>query len=211
MERDLIAHTPQIQVSNMPEDKCDLSLISTPRHQQRKTLILDLDETLVHSGFREPEMYDFSIVVQYNGTPIIIYVQKRPGVDEFIQQVAGQFDLYIFTASLPEYSIPVVQALIPGFPTSRILTRRHCRIVNGMLVKDVSIFRRDLSDVILVDNSAFSYQLQPENGIPVSTWTGNYEDTQLTAELFPFLMMCKEAQDVRNLISSAFLQIPISA
>jgi TFIIF-interacting CTD phosphatase-like protein len=44
--------------------------------------------------------------------------------------------------------------------------------------KDLSIINRDLSKMVLVDNSPFSYLYQVENGIPILPYYGG-EDCEL--------------------------------
>ena len=50
-----------------------------------KTLVLDLDETLVHSQFNQIKNPDYVIPVNIDGSVCNIYVQKRPGVDNFLK------------------------------------------------------------------------------------------------------------------------------
>ena len=202
--QNLIAHTPLISPDASVIAQGELLHIAPTIHKP-KTLILDMDETLVHSSFTMPEHYDFEIYIKYGQNSLPIYIQKRPGVDSFLKNIMGSFDIYIFTASMPEYSIPVIKQLIPNFPESRILSRKHCRLINGSLVKDLTIFKRDLSNLIIIDNSPSCYQLQPSNGIPIPSWTGDYNDNILTTIIEPFLALCLTVSDVRPLISAAFL------
>jgi RNA polymerase II subunit A small phosphatase-like protein len=169
----------------------------------RLSVIFDLDETLIHGSLEPPETYDFAVSVQYGGTPTTIYIQERPGVREFIRFAAMEFDIFIFTASLAEYAIPVVQHLLSCFPPERILSRIHCRCVNGLIVKDLSIFKRDLSRMIIVDNTPQSFMLQPGNGIEISTWVGDQSDLTLLDQLLPFLRLCASVNDVRPLLAQA--------
>ena len=199
IERSLIAHSP-LEAAAVVSSTV-LETIKQNIALQRKTLILDLDETLIHSGFQKPQNYDLEVPVSYQNNTYTIYVQKRPDFDEFMEEVIKMFDVYIFTASMPEYAVPVVKTLMPYFPTSRILTRYHCRFINGMLVKDLTIFKRDLSQIIIIDNSPACFQLQKENGIEVSTWTGDQLDTELFDEIMPILDDCFEAEDVRDVIA----------
>lgn len=196
----IIAHTPNVVAEASAIARGEFFKVI--HMNKKKTLILDLDETLVHSSFKSPEHYDFQIPVRYGSNQIPIYVQKRPGVDEFLTHLLFDFNLYIFTASVPEYSYPCVQELIPNFPISRILTRKHCRFIDGYLVKDLSMFKQDLSNIIIVDNSSRSFQLQPENGILVPSWTGSTDDNILLQTIFPLLTLCKNANDVRPVISA---------
>lgn len=50
----------------------------------KKTLILDLDETLVHSQFKVVKKPDYVIPVDIEGKICNIYVLKRPGVEFFL-------------------------------------------------------------------------------------------------------------------------------
>jgi Dullard-like phosphatase family protein len=169
----------------------------------KMSLVLDLDETLVFSSFAEPEHYDFVVEVMQGTTATKVYIRKRPGVDEFITAAAWEFDLFIFTASLANYAVPVIQGILPCFPAERVLSRAHCRLVNGLIVKDLSIFGRDLARMILVDNSPQSFIAQPENGIVISTWQGDLTDGVLLNELLPFLRICAGARDVREVLNPA--------
>jgi Dullard-like phosphatase family protein len=164
------------------------------------SVVLDLDETLVHGCLSRPEWYDFEVSVEFGPTPIPVYIQERPGAREFFEAVAREFDVFIFTASRMEYAVPVVQRLLPCFPAERILTRPHCRFVKGLLVKDLTIFGRDLSRVVIVDNMRESFMLQPWNGVEVPTWVGDQNDRTLLDELLPFLRMSSMACDVREFL-----------
>ena len=56
-----------------------------PSHVKgRKTLVLDLDETLVHSQFKEIPKPDYIIPVEIEGRTQEIFVMKRPGAEYFI-------------------------------------------------------------------------------------------------------------------------------
>jgi len=46
----------------------------------KKCLVLDLDETLVHSSFHPTAVFDFQIKVEIDGIYHDVYVAKRPGV-----------------------------------------------------------------------------------------------------------------------------------
>jgi len=169
-----------------------------------KLLVLDLDETLVHSGFSKPDNYDHEVIIRHKNTEYIIYVQKRPGFDFFMENVIQQFDVCIFTASLAEYSIPVIKRILPSFPESNILTREHCIQIQRILVKDLSIFKRDFSNIIIVDNSPLSFQMNIENGIVVPAFVGDPTDDYLLNELLPYVQELDKCEDVREKIGELF-------
>lgn len=54
----------------------------------KKTLVLDLDETLVHSAFVKPAQFDLELKVQMEGREFVVFVSIRPGFDRFIKEIA---------------------------------------------------------------------------------------------------------------------------
>jgi len=75
-------------------------------------LILDLDETLVHSSFKYVPHVDIILPIEIEGKQCDIYVLKRPGVDEFLLKMSEIFELVIFTASLSKVRTIFILATI---------------------------------------------------------------------------------------------------
>eukprot|EP00923_Selenidium_pygospionis_P017249 GHVN01030305.1.p1 GENE.GHVN01030305.1~~GHVN01030305.1.p1 ORF type:complete len:355 (+),score=59.56 GHVN01030305.1:251-1315(+) len=94
----------------------------------KKTLVLDLDETLVHSCFRPVSISSFSIPVEIDGYIHRIYVCKRPWVDEFLATVAKKYEVVIFTASLRKYADPLIDRLDPSGNGKWRLFREACTV-----------------------------------------------------------------------------------
>jgi NLI interacting factor-like phosphatase len=113
--------------------------------KKQKTLVLDLDETLIHSSCKSIQKYDMMIEVLMNKTACLYYVTKRPFVDYFLKMVSQWYRLVIFTASLPEYADPVIDWLDNG---ARILQNRFfrgsCIQKEGLYLKDLSLIEHDL-------------------------------------------------------------------
>jgi len=152
-----------------------------------KTLVLDLDETLVHSSFRPVPSPDFVISIELDGVTHRVYVQKRPGVDQFLEECAAKFEVVVFTASLDKYANPLMDILDPkGFVKVRLF-RESCVQHYGNYVKDLSLLGRRLEDTLIIDNSPFSYMFQPDNAIPITSWFNDRSDRELY-DLIPFLM-----------------------
>jgi CTD small phosphatase-like protein 2 len=62
------------------------------------------------------------------------------------------------------------------------LYREHCYISpEGYLVKDLRILGRQLANVLLVDNAAYSYAFQLDNGVPVLPYFQGKNDYELVA------------------------------
>jgi carboxy-terminal domain RNA polymerase II polypeptide A small phosphatase len=71
----------------------------------KKTLILDLDETLVHSGFKGFKVSsDMVLKIELEAKIHDIHVLIRPGAKEFLERMADLYELVIFTASLSKVS-----------------------------------------------------------------------------------------------------------
>lgn len=91
----------------------------------QKTLVLDLDETLIHSTTKASRDYDTKIDVALDRSSCTFYVYKRPHVDYFLRQASRWYELVIFTASTAEYAAPVIDWLDP----QRLISRRYYREV----------------------------------------------------------------------------------
>lgn len=173
------------------------ALLPPKRVSHKVTLILDLDETLVHSSFKPVAGADWVVPVEVDGTVHRVFVCKRPGLDAFMKRVAEQFEVVIFTASLDKYANPVLDLMERNAPRSVHfrLFREHCVLTNGALVKDLTRMGRDVRKCIIVDNSPASYLLQPENAIPISSWFDAPNDQQLLLML-PWLQRMQHQDDV---------------
>ena len=103
----------------------------------KKCLVLDLDETLVHSSFRAVPGADFVIPVQIEDVVHFVYVMKRPGVDEFLVEMAKHYEIVVYTASLNKYADPLLDLLDPQKTIRTRLFRESCVYYEGNYVKDL--------------------------------------------------------------------------
>jgi carboxy-terminal domain RNA polymerase II polypeptide A small phosphatase len=97
----------------------------------RKTLLLDVDETLVHSSFSPSGKASIVLPIDIEGRICNIYVQVRPDCVEFIKQVSKHFEVVIFTASLSKYANPLMNILDPQRVVAQRLFREHCTFHKG--------------------------------------------------------------------------------
>lgn len=165
----------------------------------RKCLVLDLDETLVHSSFKPIPDADFKIEIELEGTIHRVYVRKRPFVDEFLKDVGKKWEVVIFTASLAKYADPLLDILDRDQVVTSRLFRGGCVQHYGNYVKDLSLMGRPLKETVIVDNSPFSYMFQPDNAIPITSWFNDRQDRQLK-DLIPFLDSLLEVEDVTTIL-----------
>ncbi|KAI0024120.1 NLI interacting factor-like phosphatase-domain-containing protein [Xylariomycetidae sp. FL0641] len=197
---------PKRQPSYLPNEA------SAP--QPQKTLILDLDETLIHSMSKGGRMGSGHMVeVRLNMNvgagqqamgpqhPILYYVHKRPHCDEFLKKVCKWFNLVVFTASVQEYADPVIDWLESErkYFSGRYY-RQHCTFRHGAFIKDLSSIEPDLSRVMILDNSPLSYMFHQDNAIPIQGWISDPTDNDLL-HLVPLLEGLQYVSDVRALLA----------
>lgn len=127
-----------------------------------------------------------------------VYVIKRPGVDEFLTEMAKYYEIVIYTASLNKYADPLLDLLDPQKVIRTRLFRESCVYYEGNYVKDLSLLDRDLSNTIIIDNSPNSYIFHPENAIDCTSFIDDPKDRELN-QIGDFLKGIHGVKDVRNI------------
>lgn len=156
------------------------------KFHNKKCLILDLDETLVHSSFKYLRTADFVIPVEIENQIHHVYVIKRPGVDEFLKKVGEWYEVVVFTASVSKYGNPLLDKLDIHKSVHHRLFRDSCFNYEGNFIKNLSQIGRPLNESIIIDNSPASYIFHPQHSVPISSWFSDTHDNELL-DLLPFL------------------------
>ena len=183
-----------------PQSGGEVPLLPPQLDQDRgkKCVVIDLDETLVHSSFKPVANADFIVPVEIDGVVHQVYVLKRPHVDQFLKRMGELFECVLFTASLSKYADPVTDLLDRTGCFRARLFREHCVFHRGNYVKDLSRLGRDINNTVIIDNSPASYIFHPDNAVPVGSWFDDPTDTELL-DLIPFfegLSRVKDAVEV---------------
>ncbi|KAI9834141.1 MAG: mitochondrial inner membrane protein required for protein import [Phylliscum demangeonii] len=142
-----------------------------PAFERPLTLVLSLDDLLVHSEWTREHGWRMA---------------KRPGVDYFLRYIQQYYELVIFTTMPVVTGEQVIRKLDPYRIVMWPLFREATKYVDGTHVKDLSFLNRDLSKVILMDTDPSHAMLQPENAIILPKWKGDPQDSELVAYI-PFL------------------------
>jgi len=175
-------------------------ILLPPKNSKKKTLVLDLDETLVHSQFMEfSDKSDLVIQIEIENEIHDIHVKVRPGVKEFLEKMDKIYELVVFTASISKYADPLLDLIDKKGYCPYRLFREHCTLINTTFVKDLQRLGRDIKNIIIVDNSPVSYALHPENGLPILTWFEDKSDRELF-KITPILQFLSSVPDVREYI-----------
>mmetsp|Transcript_28983 Transcript_28983/g.63807 ORF Transcript_28983/g.63807 Transcript_28983/m.63807 type:complete len:457 (+) Transcript_28983:202-1572(+) len=128
------------------------------------TLVLDLDETLVH--FQDME----------GGGHFGI----RPGCDEFLERMHSLgYEIVIFTAATQDYADWVIDSIDPENRIHARLYRQHALPWGPIYVKDLSRLGRSLETTLIIDNVQENFMLQPNNGIFIAPWYDDPHDSAL--------------------------------
>ncbi|XP_074566201.1 uncharacterized protein LOC141822772 [Curcuma longa] len=173
-----------------------------PSFPEKKTVFLDLDETLIHSRTDPPpDRYDFTVHPSIDGRIVPFYVLKRPGADELLRAAAGAFEVVVFTAGLREYASLVLDRLDPaGNLIAHRLYRDSCREMEGKLVKDLAGVGRALDRAVLVDDNPNAYVLQPENALRVTPFSDDLCDRELS-KVIEFFEVAALFEDIRDAVA----------
>ena len=194
--------------------KYDIPPVSTSIfNSNKKLLILDIDETLVHSDLdfslnQNKTKYDAILHFdseEEKNIPVPLIV--RPGTKKFLDYAVQEFDLVVFTASEQQYADVVIDYLEKDKKYfKKRFYRNHCVFIEpGLYIKDLRIFSgiKKLEDIIILDNSLFSFANQLNNGILITSFFSDLNDTFLE-NVKCYLDYLKNEKDIRIVNKKSF-------
>ena len=172
---------------------------------QKKMLVLDLDETLIHTTTIKPTNPELDyITLKFDDE--ILYAIKRPFVREFLEIASELFELAIFTAGEREYADQILDDICPNsktiLPKNKRKYRDSCKLHFQKLYKDLDIFGKSKKDILIVDDNPENTYFFPKNAIVIPAFLGDENDTFLLDKLLPVLQKCSTSKDVRSVINS---------
>lgn len=181
---------------------------------KKKLLLLDLDETLIHSEIRDKNNFFilnklnetancYHKLFSYSENNMIYYfdIFFRPYLFDFLHEIQSYFDLGIFTASSKGYADTIINYIDPENKIFKFrLYREACiPIQNYVFIKDLRIIRNyEPSNVILIDNSLYSFINQPKNAMIFYSFYWDNKDDQLIKARNFLMKYIYNAKDVRE-------------
>ncbi|EGR33782.1 NLI interacting factor-like phosphatase family protein, putative [Ichthyophthirius multifiliis] len=171
------------------------------KKNRQKTLVFDLDETLIHCNENVQIPSDVVLPIKFpTGEIIEAGINIRPYCYECLQELSKYYEIVVFTASHSCYANVVLDYLDPkGQYISYRLYRENCVTTEeGVYIKDLRVLQnRNMSDIVLVDNAAYSFGFQINNGIPVIPFYDNKNDNELK-NLINFMKSIHQVKDFRD-------------
>nr|XP_025626756.1 mitochondrial import inner membrane translocase subunit TIM50 isoform X2 [Arachis hypogaea] len=143
-----------------------------PPEQHAFTLVLDLNETLIHYIWtRETGWQTF----------------KRPGVDAFLEHLAHYYEIVVYSDEQNMFVDTVMERLDTNHYVRYRLARTATKYQDGKHFRDLSKLNRDPAKVLYLSGHAFESCLQPENCVPIKPWQQTDKDDTALLDFIPFL------------------------
>ncbi|XP_048470180.1 CTD small phosphatase-like protein 2 isoform X2 [Rhincodon typus] len=156
------------------------------------SLVLGLDETLVHCQLTDMEGTEFVFPVCFQDKSYQVYVKLRPYCREFLENLSQFYEIILFTTATKDYVDKLLDILDPRRRLIRHrLYRKHCVCVQGNYIRELTTLGRDLAKTVFVDTSAETFSCQVSNGIQIKSWLKDPKDQELR-KLIPFLQKLAE-------------------
>lgn len=199
-----------------------------PEHIGKVTVVLDLDETLIHSIF----LRDLEVLLRGNGGKASKIVKKmkkksdlfltdvgrcgdiavffRPGLHRFLSKLSKTCEVVLWTASNRKYAKPILDYIDPdGELLPYRLFRKHTiERADNELVKDLSKLGRDMKRTVLIDNNPRTLDRAPRNVYLIPDFYGDPNDTELS-KAWGFLSEACDLYDIRHSLELALSMVTI--
>lgn len=170
------------------------------RSTPEATLVVDLEETLMYSSLTVIEDAEYTFNTVFQDHQYKVYMVLRPFVKEFLQSVAKNYELFIYTCAKREYGEKIVDILDPQRKLFRHrLYQDDCSCVLGHYIKDLNILGRDLAKTVVLDNAPHTYPHHLMNTIPIKSWSGESNDKELQ-KLIHYMEKICSAEDFREVL-----------
>lgn len=173
---------------------------------KEKTLILDMDETLIAAKFEGKQQKKFKKTFSFDFQNTQIHVRLRPYLSDALEKLSQFYELVVFTAGVKDYADPILDKIDPDHTIfKKRLYRDTCVKTEQFFIKDLDVFMdRDKKDLVIVDNSILSFAFDLANGVPINSFMGDEEDDKDLLYLISFLEEAFYQKDIREACEDSF-------
>jgi CTD small phosphatase-like protein 2 len=199
-----IINSNKVIISNRNKINNSAPYLPSIDKKYKYSLVLDMDGTLIHFLYKNKNsnsIFNFNMID--NDIIQLGMFLLRPYAKLFLEKLKNFYEIIIFTNGTKEYCDKILDFIDPNqeYIKFRLYRKHSINKDNDIYLKDLSLLGRDLSKIIIIDDLAKNYKLQQDNGLPITCWKGDINDTTLK-DLIPILKKIVEdnIEDVRNVI-----------
>lgn len=201
-----------VNIDNLTQLFSNMSLI------KKFTLVLDLDETLVHSiATTDTEKINKlknmnNLLLHYLTDQTNIFVFYRPHMLYFLKEMSHYFDICVFTNGIKSYA-DIIVTMINNITSHTYISRWYSRTGEYPFYKYISLIEKvNSSEVLIIDDNNDIWINDRENVIKINQFYGpedeNYtQDTELLylAKTITRAIKSKQILNIYNLIEDVKL------
>ena len=167
-----------------------------------KLLLLDLDETLIHSSSSKLDSDEHFKIGQY-------YVYKRPYLNWCLEEISNHYKIGIGSAADDNYVEEIANKIIPKSIELEILwSKNWCRktqdtnsdeIFYEKNLEKLSLLNIDLKHIILIDDNQKIADLNKKNTIQIKPFKGDEMDIELK-NIYQQLLAINQSENIDLLL-----------
>ena len=178
--------------NNNINKKIPINYLPKMNSSYKYTLVLDLDETLIH------------IERDMNSKSKRKVMILRPYLHEFLSKMKKFYELILFSVGIPDYVDPLVDIIEKKEKYFEYRLYRHHAIFDGKeYIKDLSKLGRDIRKIVIVDNLPQAFKLHRNNGICIKGFYGDKIGDRNTLKILSMVLErirfdADETNDIRD-------------
>ena len=176
------------------------------KQTKEKTLILDMDETMIATQFEGKLTPDFHSDFQIELDGRKIDVSLRPYLREVLDKLSQFYEIVAFTAGIKPYADQILDKIDPENTIfKKRLYRDSCLKCDEFYIKDLDVIMdRKKENMIIVDNSIMSFAFDLANGVPINSYMGDDPQDKHLLYLYSFCEQAFYYDDVRKACDESF-------
>ena len=115
-------------------------------------MVINLNETLAYSQYARIKTPDLVVPTKVDGEDALLYVSKRPFLNEFLEALSQHYELVIFSNLRKDISDFIIENIDPYSLFRYRLYEDQLSLQGEKKFKDMVKIGRDPKNLILLDN-----------------------------------------------------------